>query len=108
MSTVPCSGETKLSDRLNEIYEELEAIGADKAEAKARRILNGLGFTREMQERPTKHFSGGWRMRVSLARSVAVGGKVEACGVRFLSNYVSKIERDLIRKAIRDRVPAKK
>jgi len=64
------AGETKLSDRLNEIYEELEAIGADKAEAKARRILNGLGFTREMQERPTKHFSGGWRMRVSLARAL--------------------------------------
>lgn len=64
------AGETKLSDRLNEVYEELEAIGADKAEAKARRILNGLGFTREMQERPTKHFSGGWRMRVSLARAL--------------------------------------
>lgn len=64
------AGEMKLSDRLNEVYEELEAIGADKAEAKARRILNGLGFTREMQERPTKHFSGGWRMRVSLARAL--------------------------------------
>lgn len=64
------AGETKLSDRLNEVYEELEAIGADKAEAKARRILNGLSFTRDMQERPTKHFSGGWRMRVSLARAL--------------------------------------
>ena len=60
----------QFSDRLNEIYEELEAIGADKAEPKARRILNGLGFTREMQERPTKHLSGGWRMRVSLARAL--------------------------------------
>lgn len=64
------AGETELSDRLNEVYEELDAIGADKAEAKARRILNGLGFTREIQERPTKHFSGGWRMRVSLARAL--------------------------------------
>lgn len=64
------AGELKLSDRLNEIYEELEAIGADKAEARARRILNGLGFTREMQERPTNHFSGGWRMRVSLSRAL--------------------------------------
>lgn len=66
------AGETKMTDRLNEVYEELEAIGADKAEAKARRILNGLGFTREMQERPTKHFSGGWRMRVSLARALFI------------------------------------
>lgn len=65
---------------------ELDAIGADKAEAKARRILavstscwscdghvtrvQGLGFTVEMQGRATKKFSGGWRMRVSLARYV--------------------------------------
>ena len=75
MISLPYSGELKLSDRLNEIYEELEAIGADKAEARARRILNGLGFTREMQERPTNHFSGGWRMRVSLSRCVKHEGQ---------------------------------
>ncbi|KAK2176253.1 hypothetical protein NP493_669g00031 [Ridgeia piscesae] len=54
------------------VYEELEAIGADSAEPKARRILAGLGFSREMQERQTNHFSGGWRMRVSLARALFV------------------------------------
>ena len=52
------------------MYEELSAIKADSAEPRARRILAGLGFTKEMQERPTKNFSGGWRMRVSLARYV--------------------------------------
>ncbi|KAK8378931.1 hypothetical protein O3P69_009573 [Scylla paramamosain] len=57
-------------DRLQEVYEELKAIGADKAEPKARRILAGLGFTLEMQGRATKNFSGGWRMRVSLARAL--------------------------------------
>lgn len=57
-------------DRLQDIYDELKAIGADKAEPKARRILAGLGFTREMQGRATKNFSGGWRMRVSLARAL--------------------------------------
>jgi ATP-binding cassette subfamily F protein 1 len=56
--------------RLNKIYDELNAINADAAESKARRILAGLGFTREMMERSTKHFSGGWRMRVSLARAL--------------------------------------
>lgn len=56
--------------RLNEVYDELRAIGADSAEARARRILAGLGFTRLMQEKKTKHFSGGWRMRVSLARAL--------------------------------------
>ncbi|KAG7155982.1 ATP-binding cassette sub-family F member 1-like [Homarus americanus] len=57
-------------DRLQDVYDELKAIGADKAEPKARRILAGLGFTREMQGRATKNFSGGWRMRVSLARAL--------------------------------------
>jgi len=52
------------------VYEELQAIGADAAEPKARRILAGLGFTKDMMERATKNFSGGWRMRVSLARYV--------------------------------------
>jgi len=56
--------------RLKEVYAELEAIGADKAESRARRILSGLGFTTEMQARPCKNFSGGWRMRVSLARAL--------------------------------------
>ncbi|XP_029638485.1 ATP-binding cassette sub-family F member 1 [Octopus sinensis] len=57
-------------DRLNSVYEELRAIGADAAEAKARRILAGLGFNKNMMERRTKDLSGGWRMRVSLARAL--------------------------------------
>ncbi|XP_060760691.1 ATP-binding cassette sub-family F member 1 isoform X1 [Neoarius graeffei] len=63
-------GEDSVSERLEKVYEELRAIGAAAAEAKARRILAGLGFTPEMQNRPTKKFSGGWRMRVSLARAL--------------------------------------
>ncbi|QQP48586.1 ATP-binding cassette transporter sub-family F member 1 [Caligus rogercresseyi] len=59
-------------ERLNEVYEELRAIGADQAEPKARRLLAGLGFDKEMQERPTNKFSGGWRMRVSLARALFI------------------------------------
>lgn len=59
-------------DELQEVYDELKAIDADKAEPKARRILAGLGFTREMQGRATKNFSGGWRMRVSLARALFI------------------------------------
>ncbi|XP_053719881.1 ATP-binding cassette sub-family F member 1 isoform X1 [Synchiropus splendidus] len=63
-------GEDSVSERLEKVYEELSAIGAAAAEAKARRILAGLSFTPEMQNRPTKRFSGGWRMRVSLARAL--------------------------------------
>ncbi|KAE8692933.1 ABC transporter F family member 4 [Hibiscus syriacus] len=42
------------------------------AEAQASKILAGLGFTKEMQGRPTRSFSGGWRMRISLARALFV------------------------------------
>ena len=50
-------------DRLQVVIDELTQMGSDSAEAKARRILFGLGFSMEMQTKPTKMFSGGWRMR---------------------------------------------
>ena len=58
--------------RLGEIHEQLDQIGAASAESKARRILFGLGFDVEMQMRATKYFSGGWRMRISLARALFI------------------------------------
>ena len=64
--------DNETSQRLGQIYEELSNIGSDGAEAKARRILYGLGFDVEMQTKPTKQFSGGWRMRISLARALFI------------------------------------
>jgi len=59
----------KLTEKLGKAYERLamieEAEGGDP-EPKARKVLAGLGFTPEMQDKPTKELSGGWRMRVSL------------------------------------------
>ena len=52
---------------LGEIHERLNAIAAHAAPARAARILVGLGFDEEMQQRPLDSFSGGWRMRVALA-----------------------------------------
>jgi len=63
-------GDLSVQEELNDIYTELKAIGADSAEPRARRILAGLGFSKEMQNRATKNFSGGWRMRVSLGRAL--------------------------------------
>ncbi|XP_042226816.1 ATP-binding cassette sub-family F member 3-like [Homarus americanus] len=59
-----------LASQLSEVYAELQAIEADKAPAKASVILNGLGFNPEMQIRKTSEFSGGWRMRIALARAL--------------------------------------
>ncbi|KAL7742542.1 hypothetical protein ACLKA6_016763 [Drosophila palustris] len=63
-------GDLTVQEELNDTFAELKAIGAYSAEARARRILAGLGFSKEMQDRPTNKFSGGWRMRVSLARAL--------------------------------------
>ncbi|EEH11762.1 ABC transporter family protein (macronuclear) [Tetrahymena thermophila SB210] len=58
--------------RLQEIYERLEQIDAITAESRAASILGGLGFSQEMMRNPTQQLSGGWRMRVSLARALFV------------------------------------
>uniref|UniRef100_A0A669CDJ5 ATP-binding cassette sub-family F member 3 n=1 Tax=Oreochromis niloticus TaxID=8128 RepID=A0A669CDJ5_ORENI len=58
------------SVRLSEIYGKLEEIEADKAPARASVILAGLGFSPRMQQQATKEFSGGWRMRLALARAL--------------------------------------
>lgn len=60
------------SEYLLELYERLDDLDVDKAEATASRILRGLGFTKEMQHKKMSDFSGGWRMRVSLARALFV------------------------------------
>ncbi|KAH9619166.1 hypothetical protein KSS87_006487 [Heliosperma pusillum] len=57
-------------DRLDRIYERLDAMDASTAEKRAAEILNGLGFNKEMQAKKTRDFSGGWRMRIALARSL--------------------------------------
>ncbi len=57
-------------DRLDKINEELDAIDADSADARVRKILSGLGFSDAKMECAVKTFSGGWRMRVSLAKAL--------------------------------------
>lgn len=61
-----------IAHRLEEIYKRLEFIDAYSAEARAASILAGLSFSPEMQKRPTKSFSGGWRMRIALARALFI------------------------------------
>ncbi|CAG2204009.1 ABCF3 [Mytilus edulis] len=70
LSSSPTKTDAGISTRLSEIYQQLEAMEADKAPAKAAVILAGLGFTPKMQGQTTKEFSGGWRMRLALARAL--------------------------------------
>jgi ATP-binding cassette subfamily F protein 2 len=62
----------EIMEALNNVYERLDLLDAATAEVRARSILSGLGFTHEMQGKFTKDFSGGWRMRVSLARALFI------------------------------------
>lgn len=73
INTLIANGSTssaELSSELSEIYMQLSAIESDKAPARASVILDGLGFNPDMQKKATKHFSGGWRMRLALARAL--------------------------------------
>ncbi|KAK1934666.1 ATP-binding cassette sub-family F member 1 [Phytophthora citrophthora] len=72
LSELETKQDSALDDRLNEVYEQLSTMNASAAEARARRILFGLGFDSAMQEKVTKDFSGGWRMRISLAKALYV------------------------------------
>merc|ERR1711899_129969 len=59
-------------DYLMEVYERLDELGADTAEAKASHLLKGLGFNTAMQNKKCKDYSGGWRMRIALARALFI------------------------------------
>lgn len=60
----------ELSTRLGEVQAKLVDMEAETGPARAASLLNGLGFKAEDQLRATKTFSGGWRMRLALARAL--------------------------------------
>lgn len=57
-------------ERLEAIYERLDEIDPNTFETRAAELLYGLGFSKVMMARQTKDMSGGWRMRVALARAL--------------------------------------
>jgi ATP-binding cassette subfamily F protein 3 len=59
---------TKLIERLNEVSDRYHMLGGDNREGEAERALLGLGFKRSDFGRQTTEFSGGWRMRIELAK----------------------------------------
>ncbi|KAJ0670636.1 putative ABC transporter, AAA+ ATPase domain, P-loop containing nucleoside triphosphate hydrolase [Helianthus annuus] len=93
-------------EALDRIYERLDAMDASTAEKRAAEILNGLGFNKQMQAKKTRDFSGGWRMRIALARALFMNPTVllldeptnhldlEACV--WLEETLKKFERILV------------
>eukprot|EP00056_Hartaetosiga_gracilis_P006541 m.97446 g.97446 ORF g.97446 m.97446 type:complete len:714 (+) comp12496_c1_seq4:1163-3304(+) len=95
-----------VQQQLDEVYTEMRILNVDAAEGKARKILAGLGFSTEMQNRATKNFSGGWRMRVSLAQALFIEptlllldeptNHLDLNAVIWLDNYLSKWKKTLL------------
>ncbi|KAF5206355.1 Abc transporter f family member [Thalictrum thalictroides] len=95
-----------IGEKLTELYEKLQVMGSDAAEAQASKILAGLGFTKDMQVRATRSFSGGWRMRISLARALFVQptlllldeptNHLDLRAVLWLEEYLSQWKKTLV------------
>ncbi|CAH6718643.1 protein Gcn20p [[Candida] jaroonii] len=91
-----------LENHLLSISEKLFDMESDKAESKAAAILYGLGFTKKSQTLPTKSFSGGWRMRLSLARALFCqpdlllldepSNMLDVPSITYLANYLQTYE----------------
>ena len=62
------AGYEKLLHRLNDATDRYHILGGDNREAEIEKTLLGLGFRRSDFDRPTSEFSGGWRMRIELAK----------------------------------------
>jgi ATP-binding cassette subfamily F protein 3 len=83
---------------LGDIQAKLGEMESDKAESRAASILAGLGFSTERQQYATKTFSGGWRMRLALARALFCepdlllldepSNMLDVPSITFLSNYL--------------------
>ncbi|KAK0743807.1 P-loop containing nucleoside triphosphate hydrolase protein [Schizothecium vesticola] len=87
-----------LDQTLGDIQGKLAEMESDKAESRAASILAGLGFSPERQQFATKTFSGGWRMRLALARALFCepdlllldepSNMLDVPSITFLSNYL--------------------
>lgn len=85
-------------NKLGDIQDKLAEMDSDKAEPRAASILAGLGFSPERQQFATKTFSGGWRMRLALARALFCepdlllldepSNMLDVPSITFLSNYL--------------------
>lgn len=67
---------TKILEEYGEVQAEFERLGGYDIESRAAEILTGLGIGPEDYHRPTESFSGGWKMRIALAKILALNPEV--------------------------------
>ncbi|KAH7817759.1 putative ATP-dependent transporter [Monocercomonoides exilis] len=94
------------SSELAALYEKMADMKIETHESRARSILKGLGFTEEDMTRPSNLFSGGWRMRISLARALfreptflfldEPTNHLDLPGSLFLEQYLKHYDRGLV------------
>jgi ATP-binding cassette subfamily F protein 2 len=65
-----CEDAADIADDLEILFERIALLDIETAQARASSILRGLGFTDSMQKKASRDFSGGWRMRIALARAL--------------------------------------
>jgi ATP-binding cassette subfamily F protein 2 len=95
-----------ITDRMNDIYERLDQLDASTSEARAANILTGLGFTAKTLQKKTCDFSGGWRMRIALARALFINptllvldsptAHLDMESVLYLEEYLKKYSKILL------------
>ncbi|WP_415062132.1 ABC-F family ATP-binding cassette domain-containing protein [Bdellovibrio sp.] len=67
---------TKILEEYGELQAEFERLGGYDLESRAAEILTGLGIGPDDYHRPTESFSGGWKMRIALAKILALNPEV--------------------------------
>ena len=67
-ATEDAGGHEKLLERYAEVTERFKHLGGYEIDARVADVLKGLGFSLEDQQRKTEEFSGGWQMRIALAK----------------------------------------
>ncbi|MBY0316939.1 MAG: ATP-binding cassette domain-containing protein [Bdellovibrionales bacterium] len=66
----------KTLEEYGEVQADFERLGGYDLEPRAREILGGLGFSKHEQDMPTENFSGGWKMRIALAKILTLNPDV--------------------------------